>query len=340
VNTEPSTPPAFDVVVMGEILLEVATDLPFGHGVPAQLGISGDALNVAASAAAAGARVGLLAVLTDDDLGRAIARRVDELGVSTELLRFRPGQQGVYLVHCDPDGQREFSYARGGSVGSTLGPDDVDPAVFSTAGAVIAGGIACAISPSSRAAVVKASRLSGRFIYDPNFRPRLTTATEAAAALAELAAQAFLVTPSFPGETSALLGCASPAEAAAKLRALGAANVAVTCGAEGIQLGGDMLDSGVDSSWIDAIPAPAVVDQTGAGDAFVGTLTARLVLGDSLAAAARFGAAAASLVVGGKGGTGLIPTFEQTRAHAQSGAPAQSPAHAQSPGKGGVPSHA
>jgi 2-dehydro-3-deoxygluconokinase len=334
VNTEPSTPPAFDVVVMGEILLEVATDLPFGHGVPAQLGISGDALNVAASAAAAGARVGLLAVLTDDDLGRAIARRVDELGVSTELLRFRPGQQGVYLVHCDPDGQREFSYARGGSVGSTLGPDDVDPAVFSTAGAVIAGGIACAISPSSRAAVVKASRLSGRFIYDPNFRPRLTTATEAAAALAELAAQAFLVTPSFPGETSALLGCASPAEAAAKLRALGAANVAVTCGAEGIQLGGDMLDSGVDSSWIDAIPAPAVVDQTGAGDAFVGTLTARLVLGDSLAAAARFGAAAASLVVGGKGGTGLIPTFEQTRAHAQSGAPAQSP------GKGGVPSHA
>jgi 2-dehydro-3-deoxygluconokinase len=96
----------------------------------------------------------------------------------------------------------------------------------------------------------------------------------------------------------------------------------------------------VDSSWIDAIPAPAVVDQTGAGDAFVGTLTARLVLGDSLAAAARFGAAAASLVVGGKGGTGLIPTFEQTRAHAQSGAPAQSPAHAQSPGKGGVPSHA
>ena len=65
-----------------------------------------------------------------------------------------------------------------------------------------------------------------------------------------------------------------------------------------------------------AIPAPSVVDQTGAGDAFVGTLTARIVLGDSLAAAVRYGAAAASLVVGGKGGTGFIPTFEQTSAHA------------------------
>lgn len=325
VNTAPqeSQPKPFDVVVMGEILLEVATDAPFGHGVPAQLGISGDALNVAASAAAAGARVGLLSVLPDDELGQAIAARIRELGISTELLKFRTGQQGVYLVHCDPDGQREFSYARSGSVGSTLSPEDIDPAVFSAAGAVIGGGIACAISASSRAAVLKAAALSRRFVFDPNFRPRLTSVEDATAVLAELAPRTFLVTPSFPGETSALLACSSPKEAAAKLRSLGAANVAVTCGAEGIQLEGEQ-----DSAWIDSIPAPSVVDQTGAGDAFVGTLTARMVLGDSLPVAARFGAAAASLVVGGKGGTGFIPTFKQTRAHASAGA------------KGGLPSHA
>ncbi|MDP9984837.1 sugar/nucleoside kinase (ribokinase family) [Pseudarthrobacter oxydans] len=92
--------------------------------------------------------------------------------------------------------------------------------------------------------------------------------------------------------------------------------MAVTCGAEGIQLDGELLSGDGGSAWVDAVPAPSVVDQTGAGDAFVGTLTARMVLGDSLAAAARFGAAAASLVVGGKGGTGFIPTFDQTRAHA------------------------
>ncbi|KIC67627.1 sugar kinase [Pseudarthrobacter phenanthrenivorans] len=305
----------FDVVVMGEILVEVATDLPFAHGVPAQLGISGDALNVAAAAAAAGARVGLLSVLTDDDLGQAIAARVAELGISTDLLLHRRGQQGVYLVHSDPDGEREFSYARSGSVGSTLGPDDVDPAVFTAAGAVVAGGIASAISTTARAAVVKAASLAQRFVFDPNFRPRLTTKEEATAVLAELAPQAFLVTPSFPGETSALLGASTPQEAAAGLRAQGTANVAVTCGAEGIQ-----LESGQDSVWVPAIPAPAVVDQTGAGDAFVGTLTARLVLGDDFQAAARYGAAASSLVVGGKGGTGFIPTFEQTRAHAAASA--------------------
>jgi 2-dehydro-3-deoxygluconokinase len=314
----------FDVVVMGEILLEVATDVPFGHGVPAQLGISGDALNVAAAAAAAGARVGLLSVLTDDDLGRAIAARAAELGICTDLLKFRTGQQGVYLVHSDPEGQREFTYARSGSVGSSLGPDDVDPAVFAAAGAVVAGGIACAISESSRAAVLKAAGVAKRFVFDPNFRPRLTSAQDATAALLQLGPRSHLVTPSYPGETSALLACSTPAEAATKLRGLGAANVAVTCGAQGIQLEGE----GLDSTWIDSIPAPSVVDQTGAGDAFVGTLTARMVLGDSLPQAATYGAAAASLVVGGKGGTGLIPTFEQTRAHAHGSAQGELTSHA------------
>ncbi|MCA4131858.1 sugar kinase [Arthrobacter sp. M4] len=300
----------FDVVVMGEILVEVATDQPFSHGVPAHLGISGDALNVAAAAAASGAQVGLLSVLTDDDLGQAIAARIAELGISTALLKFRKGQQGVYLVHSDPDGEREFSYARTGSVGSSLGPDDVDPAVFAAAGAVVAGGIACAISESSRAAVFKAAVVAKRFVFDPNFRPRLTSVEEATAALLQLAPRAFLVTPSFPSETSALLGCSTPVEAAAKLRGLGAWNVAVTCGAKGVQ-----LEAGGVSAWVPSIPAPAVVDQTGAGDAFVGTLTARLVLGDDFPTAARFGAAASSLVVGGRGGTDFIPSFEQTRAH-------------------------
>jgi 2-dehydro-3-deoxygluconokinase len=183
--------------------------------------------------------------------------------------------------------------------------------VFSSAGAVIAGGIACAISATSRAAVYRAAEVARRFVFDPNYRPRLTSVEAATAAVLELAPKAFLVTPSFPGETSALLGTSSPAEAAGKLRSLGTANVAVTCGAEGIQ-----LESDTESAWIEAIPAPAVVDQTGAGDAFVGTLTARLVLGDSLPEAVRYGAAAASLVVGGKGGTGFIPSFEQTRTHA------------------------
>lgn len=320
--TTTQRPEPFDVVVLGEILVEVATDAPFGHGVPAQMGISGDALNVAAAAAAAGARVGLVAVLTDDELGQAIAGRVRALGISIELLRFRAGQQGVYLVHSDPEGQREFSYARTGSVGSTLSPEDLDTEALAEAGAVVASGIACAISSTAREAVVSAAEAARRFVFDPNYRPRLTSAAEATAVLTELAGRCYLVTPSFPGETTALLGAETPEEAARSLLSVGAQMVAVTCGASGVHLQDD-----TGSWWIDAIPAPAVVDQTGAGDALVGTLTARLVLGDGFQDAAAFAAAAASLVVGGKGGTGLVPTFEQTLAHARHHAGGEQSSH-------------
>ena len=155
-----------------------------------------------------------------------------------------------------------------------------------------------------------AARVADRFVYDPNYRPRLTGAADARELLAELAPDAWLITPSHPGETSALLGVDSAAAAAERLRELGTEIVAVTCGASGVQV----VAAGV-SAWVPSVPAPAVVDQTGAGDAYVGTLTARLVLGDDLVTAARLAAAASSLVVGGRGGTGLVPTLAQTRAH-------------------------
>ena len=53
-------------------------------------------------------QVGLVAVITDDELGHAIATRIAELGISTDLLHFATGQQGVYLVHSDPHGEREL----------------------------------------------------------------------------------------------------------------------------------------------------------------------------------------------------------------------------------------
>ena len=300
----------YDVIVLGEPLVEIATLAAIEPGVAATVNVSGDALNAAAAAAAAGASVALVARITDDELGDVVAGRVRALGVSDALLRRVPGQQGMYLVHSDPLGQRQFHYARSGSVGAGLSPSDLPVDMLAAAGAVLASGIACAVSESARTAVLAAARAARRFVYDPNFRPRLTTAAEATAVLTEIAPLAALVTPSAPTETDALLGLADPGAAAARCRELGAAAVAVTCGSSGV-----LVDDGT-QTWVPAIPAPAVVDQTGAGDVFVGTVTARLALGDPLADAVLLGAAAASLSVGGQGGTGRIADVAEIRAHA------------------------
>jgi 2-dehydro-3-deoxygluconokinase len=300
-----------DVLVLGEVLVEFSSLTPLADGATVRMGFSGDALNVAAAAVAAGARTALVARVPDDHLGDALVHRVAELGVDTRWIRRLAGEHGVYVTHADPEGRREFAYARWGSVGSTLSPQDLDDDALTRAGVVVASGVACAVSETAAAAVRRAAQVAGRFVYDPNFRPRLTTAARAGQLLRELAPHAELVTPSWPDETSALLGI--PAEAPAPVAAQsvlasGCGSVALTCGPRGVVL----ADAG-GTTEVPGLAAPRVVDQTGAGDCLTGTIAARLALGDPLEVAAQLGVAAAALCVQGRGGTGHLSGVEEAR---------------------------
>ena len=169
-----STPSqSLDVVVIGEALVELSSREPLTDGATLRLGFSGDALNAAAAAAAAGARTGLLTKVPNDDLGDRLVERIAAVGISTELIIRAAGQHGIYLQHADPAGAREFIYARGSSAASTLSSDDVPADVVSAAGVVLASGIACAVSPTLASAVRRAADLAARFIYDPNWRSAL-----------------------------------------------------------------------------------------------------------------------------------------------------------------------
>jgi 2-dehydro-3-deoxygluconokinase len=299
-----------DVVVLGEPLIEINTRGPILSGVACDLAVSGDVVNSATAAVAAGARVAIVARVSDDELGAAVRHRLADIGVETRFIRRDDSFQGIYIQHADPNGERQFCYARQGSAGSRLAPEDLPSGLLENAGAVLVSGAFVTLSPTARATVLEAARRANRFVYDPNFRPRLTTAQAAAEFLIEVAPHCALITPSAPHESAALLGVSDAAEAAAKLRAGGATAVAVTCGAAGIH-----VDAG-NTQWQPAFPAPKVVDQTGAGDVFAGTVTARLALGDDLTTAVRIGAAASSLAVGGTGGSGGIAPLDTVRAHA------------------------
>lgn len=300
----------FDVVVIGEILVELSSTVPLSSGSTLRLGFSGDALNAAAAAAAAGAHTAVLARIADDDLGQEIITRLVELGIDTSLVRLVPGQQAVYFVHADPTGNREFVYSRSGSAGAGLCPQDIIDARVERAAVVLSGGIACAISASAEAAVQEAARRARTFIFDPNFRPRLTTPAAASASLRRLAPYAALVTPACPGETVPLLGSPEPRVAARKAREWGARAVAVTRGSDGV-----FLDDGIDTFDLPAVRAPSLVDQTGAGDSLVGTIAGRLAVGDTLLEAVLLGSAASSLSLQGQGGTGFVATLDQSRGH-------------------------
>jgi 2-dehydro-3-deoxygluconokinase len=305
----------YDVIVLGEVLVEFDADSPLGRGRPVKLSFSGDALNAAAAAAAAGARTALLTAVGDDELGEALLADAVKLGVDISLVRRDARPNGAYLLTSDIYGHREFIYWRTGSAASTLSPEDVDAArdVLSAAGCLVTSGITSALSASCREAVRFAVRLvrdaGGAVIYDPNFRRRLTTPEAARKVLADVAPLATLLTPSCPGDAAALFGTEDPHEAARLCQSLGAGWVAVTAGP------GPVVVRSGDRERLLPVPSnPDPVDATGAGDVLVGTTAARLALGDDPDRALATGVAAASLSVSGMGGTGYLPPLEKSLA--------------------------
>ncbi|GAB3963981.1 PfkB family carbohydrate kinase [Actinoallomurus acanthiterrae] len=296
-----------DVVIVGEPLVEFSAADPLTHAETFRLSFSGDALNAAIAASAAGAHVALVTRTGEDEFGDRLVDFAARHGIDTRWMWRGPGHSGAYVVGADPLGTRAFAYLRSGSAASRLGPADVDRAPVAEAKAVLLSGITAALSDSCAAAVVHAAeKARGKVVYDPNFRSRLTTPAAAREILAKVAPRAALLLPSCPTDTSALLDTTDPEEAAEACLDLGAAAVAVTCGADGV-----FLASGQDRRHLPAIPATEIVDATGAGDAFGGALTARLARGASIVDAVRSGAAAASICLGGQGGTGRVATADE-----------------------------
>ncbi|WP_053789900.1 sugar kinase [Streptomyces sp. XY332] len=308
----------YDVLVLGEVLVEIHADSALGEaadGTGARISYSGDALNAAAAAAAAGARTALLTVVGDDELSLPLLRRAAELGVDVSHVRRAPRPNGAYLLGSDTEGDRAFVYWRTHSAGSTLSTRHIESwrDLLTGAKTLVTSGITGALSPSSRDAVVAAAEAvhaaGGHVSYDPNFRSRLTGRAEARELLARIAPLTGLLKASCPADAQALVGTGDPRTAAARCRALGARTVVVTAGADRL-----LLDDGTRAGY-HAVPVnPAPVDATGAGDCFTGTATARLALGDPLAEAVARGMAAASLSVSGRGGTGHVPAFPETAA--------------------------
>lgn len=280
---------------MGELLAEfVAEGLGGGHARPgAYRGPfpSGAPAIFIDQVARCGAPAALVGAVGADGFGRVILDRLRADGVDCGDVRVDPGRAtGTAFVAYREDGGRDFVFhiagsaaaevpARGGAAaagdilhvsGSSLGHPLIRERVMAEAEAVKAAG--------------------GRLSLDPNVRRELFADPGAEAALRRLVAMADVLLPSL--EDLELLWPGFAPEAAVDSMLAGHARVvAVKRGA-----GGALV---ADADHVFDLPGHAVevVDPTGAGDGFCGTLVAGIALGEPLELSARRANAAGALSV-------------------------------------------
>jgi len=293
-----------DIVSLGECMVELYSEEPIARAGSFHKAYGGDTLNTLVAAARLGASTGFVTRVGDDPFAAFLLESWRAEGIDVSHARLVEGFNGLYFISLLPGGEREFTYYRRGSAASTMTPADLDPAYIGGARVLHVSGISQAISPSCRDTVLAAVRLArerGVLVsYDPNLRRKLwPSLAEARAAMQEVLPFADIVLPSAPEEMMQLLEVSSAEEGVERLWAAGVRIVAAKLGDNGCLLGYD--------GRLVAIPPfvpEAVVDATGAGDAFDGAFLHGLVSGLSPEEAARLAVVSAALSLRKRGAIG------------------------------------
>ena len=295
---------AVEVLTIGEAMVSIRTKAALRMGGEAHLSIAGSESNVAIGLARLGHHAAWVGAVGNDEPGRLVQRTLRAEGVDISWLRFSDESFTGFIAFDQPAHDiTRVSYHRRGSAASTVTADECVAALEASSPALLhVTGITPALSDTARAAtaaVVQAGFAAGvRVSLDVNYRARLWSRPEAAAALRELLPSVHTIFAS-EDELDILTDADEPIAA---LLAAGAEEVVVTAGGKGA-----WSHSPAGTLHQPAVPV-TVVDSIGAGDAFVsGYLSATL---DHLTPEARLTRATSSgaFCVGAHGDWESLPT--------------------------------
>jgi 2-dehydro-3-deoxygluconokinase len=277
---------AVDVVSVGETMIVLTPEggETLSHSASLAAYIGGAESNVAMNLARLGLTVRWASVVSEDPLGRRVAREIAGAGVDVSAIVWsRNFQTGLYLKDPGPDSTEVFYY-RQGSAARTLDQSIWLDERLRYARVLHVTGITPALSQTARiaieAAVIERSARSEIVSFDVNYRRGLWSVGEAAPVLQRLANAADIV---FVGldEATVLWGCTS-AEAVRDVLP-DAHCLVVKDGAIGAYAftpeGRDFVEA----------RSVSVVEPTGAGDAFAAGFLKGTVDGAGTAKSLRLG---------------------------------------------------
>jgi ribokinase len=289
------------VVVVGSVNADYVVRVPRRPGPGETIGGAafdllpgGKGANQAVAAARCGALVSLVARVGDDALGSERLAQLAAEGIDTSAVgRTTRSRTGAAFITVTPDGENTIVVAPGAN--DELGADDVEAsAALIGACALLVAQLEISLDTVQRATELAAAETTVLLNVAP-YRPLPASVLSRVDVLVanELEA-ASLCGVAVAGVDDAL-------QAARRIAGMGPRSVVVTLGASGAVLASPEGELHV--------PAPRVevLDTTGAGDALVGALAARLASGEQIAEALAVGVAVGSATTERLGALPIVP---------------------------------
>lgn len=307
-----------DIVTLGELLIDFT---PCGTQDGQNLfmqNAGGAPANVVVAASGFGMETAYLGMVGDDAFGRYLTEVLQSRGVDVSGLKISEKvHTTLAFVHLFPNGDRDFSFFRKPGADIMYNADDLDLDAIRGAKVFHFGSLSLTDEPvrSATFEALKAARLAGVTVsYDPNYRPPLWDSADEAKKYMLMGLEYADIVKISDNEVQFLFGDMDMEEAARMLVERGAKLAFITMGSEGAAFACS-AGSGREPGF-----AAKAVDTTGAGDCFTaGVLSQYIQCGKvspsvtEVAGFVRFGNAAASICVEGRGGIPSMPIMEQVQ---------------------------
>ena len=258
-----------DLVTLGEtcVALVAKSRGPLRYATEFERRPGGAESTVAAGVARLGHGAGWMSRLGRDEFGAYILGLMRSEGVDTAAVRVDPhARTGVFFRDSRADGRSSVIYYRKHSAFAGFGPDDLDEDYIASARILHLTGITPGLSPSCRAAVLRAveiARANGvAVVFDPNYRAAVWPPEEARPCIEDLMKRADHVLAGRE-DLVKLTGLTEERAQLDYLHGLGLPSVVLKLGARGAVL------SGADGAErVEGYGAEPAFDRFGAGDAF------------------------------------------------------------------------
>jgi len=302
------------VVTAGETmaLLDPVDDGELELGGLLALRIAGAESNFAVGLSRLGVPVTWISRLGADRLGALVRAALAGEGVDLRWVREDPDAPTGLFYKWRADGRTSVAYHRRGSAASRLAPADVPDEALAGASLVHLTGITMALGEGPRALVLdvarRASAAGATVVFDPNYRPALWDAPQAAAAAMEPVLEHVDWYLCGAGEGEALLGAGDARGVLDALAARGVGGAVVRVGERGalVAAGGDVHE-------VTPSRREEVVDEVGAGDAFAAGFAYGLLCGWAPVGCTHAANVVAAAALRGTGDWETLPRLDEVR---------------------------